>query len=106
VRETRSTFSAPWSWRAVVFTTLLALLVAVAPAAHAANTITIDFSTVSPGAPFDQSSFKDDGIVFTEGTFVGFFQGDDALAATAARAIDHFRMPMVYRAVHLRRDAW
>jgi hypothetical protein len=88
VKRTRSTLSGPWSRRAVVFATLLALFVAVAPAAAQATptdssaartSITIDFSTVTPDAPFDQSSFNDDGIVFTGGSFVGFFQGDNAL---------------------------
>jgi hypothetical protein len=91
VRETKFTFGAPWARPAVVFATLVALLVAIAPAAQAITPsqsakawITIDFSTVTPDAPFDQTSFKDDGIIFTDGEFVGFFQGDNALAGPIA----------------------
>ncbi len=65
---------------------LLAVFLSITPEAQAAttNTTTIDFSTVSIGN-FDQSYFlADDGIYFTEGSFVGFFQGDNALAGPIA----------------------
>jgi hypothetical protein len=67
---------------------LLGAFVAIAPAARAATTAatTIDFSTVSQG-PFDQSFFTRDGIVFTEGTFVGFVQGDNALVGPVAGTV-------------------
>jgi hypothetical protein len=77
----RPAFSAPLVGAAAVFAMLLGVFVAIAPAAQAATTI--DFSTVSQG-PFDQSFFKSDGIIFTEGTFVGFVQGDNALIGPVA----------------------
>lgn len=40
--------------------------------------INIDIS-VHGGGPFDQDFFKPKGVVFSEGDFVGFVQGDDAL---------------------------
>lgn len=61
------------------FAMLLAVSFVFAPAARAAPpATTIDFSTVSQG-PFDQSFFKKEGVVFTEGSFVGFVQGHNAL---------------------------
>ena len=66
-----------------VFAIPLAAFLSTTHEAQAATTTTIDFSNVSQG-PFDQSLFARDGIVFTEGAFVGFFQGDNALAGPAA----------------------
>jgi hypothetical protein len=66
-----------------VFATLLAALLTIAPEAQAATTTTIDFSKVSQG-PFDQSFFARDRVVFTQGTFVGFVQGDNALVGPVA----------------------
>ena len=48
-------------------------------AVPAQTTTTIDFSTAPHGATFDPSFFEHEGIVFTQGSFVGFVQGDDAL---------------------------
>jgi hypothetical protein len=64
----------------VVAATIGIVFTQVAPASATVQdaATTIDFSTVGQG-PFDQSSFKADGIVFTEGTFVCGCQGDDAL---------------------------
>lgn len=44
------------------------------------NTVshTIDF-TVADEGPFQPDFFKKQGLVFTDGDFVGFFQGDEAL---------------------------
>ena len=44
---------------------------------------TIDFSTVGEGT-FLPKSFKREGLVFTQGNFVGFVQGDDALIGPVA----------------------
>ncbi len=62
---------------------LLALLVIV-PVARAARTTTIDFSTAPAGATLDPFLFKHEGIVFTQGSFVGYVQGDDALIGPIA----------------------
>lgn len=59
--------------------TLLAMLV---PSA-AASAATIDFSARGQG-PFDQAFFEPDGAVFTEGSFVGYIQGDEALVGPVA----------------------
>ena len=83
MQRRRPAFSAPLVV-AAVFAMLLGAFVANAPAAQAATTI--DFSTVSQG-PFDQSFFTRDGIVFTEGTFVGFVQGDNALIGPVAGTV-------------------
>jgi hypothetical protein len=77
--------------RTVISATLLALLAAVAPAAQAktpgtAASITIDFSTVNQG-PFDQSFFKDDGAIFTEGDFVSGVQGNNSLMGPVAARV-------------------
>jgi hypothetical protein len=44
---------------------------------------TIDFSTASEG-PFQSNFFKKQGLVFTQGDFVGFIQGDQALVGPMA----------------------
>ena len=46
--------------------------------AVAGSVVTIDFTQAGQG-PFNQNFFASSGIVFTQGTFVGFVQGDDAL---------------------------
>ena len=51
---------------------------------------TIDFSTHAVG-PFQPDFYKKDGIVFTEGSFVGFIQGDQALVGPIAAT---FRPPI------------
>jgi len=82
MRGMRRASSAPIVWAAFVI--LLASAFGFAPAALAASpATTIDFSTVSQGA-FDQSFFKHEGIVFTEGSFVGFVQGRNALIGPIA----------------------
>jgi len=43
----------------------------------------IDFSTHGQG-PFQADFFKKDGVTFTEGSFVGFIQGDEALIGDIA----------------------
>ena len=45
--------------------------------------VTVDFSTHGHG-PLQPDSYKRDGVVFTEGSFVGFIQGDDALVGPVA----------------------
>lgn len=45
--------------------------------------VTIDFSTHGEGQ-FDPKFYKNDGIRFKEGTFVGFIQGDEALVGPIA----------------------
>jgi hypothetical protein len=56
----------------------------LAPSAVAnANATTIDFSTHSQGA-FDQGFYQSDGVVFTQGSFVGYIQGDEALVGPIA----------------------
>ena len=47
------------------------------------TTQTIDFSTVGQGT-FQPKSFKRQGLVFTQGDFVGFVQGDEALIGPVA----------------------
>ncbi len=70
--------------RSVSFGALLALsLLPGSVAAGAEASVTIDFSAHGHG-PFDASFYKADGVVFTEGTFVGYIQGDDALVGPAA----------------------
>jgi hypothetical protein len=64
--------------------TCLVLVVTLVPAATASAT-TIDFSTHGQGL-FDQSFFEPDGLVFTEGSFVGYIQGDEALVGPVAGA--------------------
>lgn len=89
MRAARPVLSAPPVRAASAFVMLLAVFLVIAPAGRAAATpaaraaTTIDFSTVSQG-PFDQSFFKAEGIVFTEGTFVGFVQGHNALIGPVA----------------------
>jgi hypothetical protein len=56
----------------------VAVAAPAAPSSRAATTI--DFSAASVG-PFDQRFFAHEGIIFTEGTFVSFIQGDEALAS-------------------------
>jgi len=71
----------------LAFAVLLTVLLVITPAVQAAPAaITIDFSRVSQG-PFDQSYFQADGMVFTEGTFVGFCQGHNALVGPVAGAV-------------------
>jgi hypothetical protein len=55
---------------------ILVLTVGTVPAI--AIPITVDFSQHGEG-PFDRNFFASSGIVFTQGDFVGFVQGDDAL---------------------------
>jgi hypothetical protein len=45
--------------------------------------ITIDFAD-APEGPFDKRFFEDHGLVFTEGSFVGFLQGHNALVGPVA----------------------
>ena len=68
-----------WAWMLV----LLCAFCAYAPAAGAASptTITTDFSQHGEGT-FDRSYFK--GVEFTEGSWVGYIQGDQALVGPAA----------------------
>jgi hypothetical protein len=83
MRGTRRASSVSIVW-AAAFAILLAALLGFAPAARAASpATTIDFSSVGQG-PFDQSFFKHEGIVFTEGNFVGFVQGRNALIGPIA----------------------
>ncbi len=84
MRAIRPVFSASLVWAASAFAMLLAVFLVIAPAAQATQAATtIDFSAVSQG-PFNQSFFKTDGIVFTQGTFVGFVQGANALIGPVA----------------------
>jgi hypothetical protein len=46
-------------------------------------TKTIDFSTHGQG-PFQADFYKKDGVTFTEGSFVGFVQGDEAIIGDIA----------------------
>jgi hypothetical protein len=64
------------------------LFVVWVPAAGAAqsSTSTIDFSDAGQG-PFDQSFFRSSGARFSEGSFVGYVQGDDALLGPVAGSI-------------------
>jgi hypothetical protein len=52
-------------------------LLAITEATHAVP-VTIDMTAHGQGV-FDQEFFKSQGIIFTEGDFVGFIQGDEAL---------------------------
>jgi hypothetical protein len=54
---------------------------AASPAAAASSSAAIDFSEHGEGA-FDQSFFN--GVKFTEGSFVGYIQGDQALVGDLA----------------------
>jgi hypothetical protein len=69
--------------RAALVALVVCLVGITAPAASAAKQTStiIDFSQAGQG-PFDQSYFS--GVRFTEGTFVGYVQGDDALVGTVA----------------------
>jgi hypothetical protein len=49
-------------------------------------TKTIDFSTHGQG-PFQADFYKKDGVTFTEGSSVGFIQGDEALLGTVQEGI-------------------
>jgi hypothetical protein len=49
----------------------------------ALKTVTIDFSTFGQG-PFQADFYKKNGVIFTEGSFVGFIQGDEALIGNVA----------------------
>jgi hypothetical protein len=64
----------------------LCLLCGMAPSAHAtiAGTLSIDFSQPGQGS-FDQSYFS--GVRFTEGTFVGYIQGDEALVGPVTGSV-------------------
>lgn len=55
----------------------------VVPGCRSAISQTIDFSTVGEGT-FQPKSFKKQGLVFTQGDFVGFVQGDQALIGPVA----------------------
>ena len=59
------------------------LLVALPASSIAANPVTIDFSTHGQG-PFDQSFYESDGVIFIQGSFVGYIQGDEALVGPVA----------------------
>jgi hypothetical protein len=74
---------APSGITAVLVLFLFSLFWVLTPAASAASptTVTHDFSQHGQG-PFDQSYF--DGTRFTEGSFVGYIQGDDALIGPVA----------------------
>lgn len=54
-----------------------------APGCRSAISQTIDFSAVGEGT-FQPKSFKKQGLVFTQGDFVGFVQGDEALIGPVA----------------------
>jgi hypothetical protein len=60
----------------------LILVTTLVPAA-AASAATADFSAHGEGE-FDQNFFRPDGVVFTEGSYVGYIQGDDALVGPIA----------------------
>ena len=64
---------------AVAALTLLAMLVPTA----AASATTVDFTTHGQGW-FDQSFYVRDGVTFTQGDFVGWIQGDEALVGPIA----------------------
>jgi hypothetical protein len=79
-----------------VFLSLLAVVLLGLPTAQAqaapgmaasgcksAISRTIDFSVPGEG-PFQSDFFKNQGVVFTEGDFVGFVQGDEALVGPVA----------------------
>jgi hypothetical protein len=67
--------------KAIAVTGLMvgALLV---PAASAAA-VEIDFSTHGQG-PFDQNFYRSSGVTFTQGSFVGYVQGDEAVVGPLA----------------------
>jgi len=74
---------------AVVALALAAALLAPAPAAVAAGSSTFVVDLSEPGQGFfDQAYFEDEGVVFTEGGFVGFLQGDEALVGPVAGTVD------------------
>jgi hypothetical protein len=60
----------------------LMVLAMLVPAA-AASATTVDFSTFGQGY-FDQAFYKGDGVTFTQGDFVGYIQGDEALVGPIA----------------------
>jgi hypothetical protein len=65
------------SVRSALIAFAVCLIGVFAPAASAAaSSTTIDFSEAGPG-PFDHSYFS--AVSFTEGTWVGYIQGDEAL---------------------------
>ena len=70
-------------FRPALIALVVFLMGAIAPVAAAApQTSTIlDFSEAGQG-PFDQSYFS--GINFTDGSFIGYVQGDDALVGPVA----------------------
>ena len=49
----------------------------------ATSQVTVDLTTYGQG-PFDARFYKKDGIVFTQGSFVGYIQGDEALVGPVA----------------------
>jgi len=72
----------------VVALAVVAALLAPAPAAVAADSSTVVVDLSEPGQGFfDQAYFQDDGVVFTEGGFVGFLQGDEALIGPVAGTV-------------------
>jgi hypothetical protein len=54
-----------------------------APGCGSGSSQTIDFSTAGQG-PFDSNFFKSQGLVLTQGDFVGFVQGDQTLIGPVA----------------------
>lgn len=73
---------APTVWLAGIATALLCTLVLAAHATAAApTTVAIDFSQHGEGA-LNPSYFK--GVEFTEGSWVGYVQGDQALVGPVA----------------------
>jgi hypothetical protein len=55
------------------------------PGCHSVTSQTIDFSTAGEG-PFQLNVFKKQGLVFAQGDFIGFIQGDQALVGAVAGA--------------------
>jgi hypothetical protein len=66
---------------------LAAVMVAgVLASVSSASAAEIDFSTHGQG-PFDSQFYGGDGVVFTQGSFVGYVQGDEALIGPAGASV-------------------
>jgi hypothetical protein len=61
----------------------IVMLLAMLVPASVASATTVDFSTFGQGY-FDQSFYQADGVTFTQGDFVGYIQGDEALVGPVA----------------------
>jgi hypothetical protein len=72
------------SIRSVLLVVVVCLAGLSFPTAAAASSTVVDFSEHGQGA-FDQSFFS--GVKFTEGSWVGYVQGDEALIGPAAASI-------------------